>query len=95
VFYAWLFNKLYGVNLTDPATMFKVFRRECLSGIRFKTDYFDLDWEIVAKLIKKGYIPLEVPISYKSRSFQEGKKIRFFRDGFLVLSAILRFRFFN
>jgi glycosyltransferase involved in cell wall biosynthesis len=93
--YTTLFNLLYGVWLTDPATMFKVFKRECIEGIRWRSDYFDLDWEIVAKLIRKGYKPLEIPISYMSRSTAEGKKIRFLRDGFLVFLAIVRFRFFD
>ncbi len=94
-FYTLLFNFLYFVWLTDPATMFKVFKRECISNIIFKSNYFDLDWEIVAKLIRKGHLPLEVPVSYTSRSVAEGKKIRFFRDGFLVLFAIVRFRVSN
>jgi glycosyltransferase involved in cell wall biosynthesis len=95
LFYTFLFNLLYFVWLTDPATMFKVFRRDCISGIRFKSNYFDLDWELVAKLIRSGYEPVEVPVRYHSRSTAEGKKIRFFRDGFLVLWAIVRFRFFD
>ena len=93
--YNFLFNFLYNVWLTDPSTMYKVFKKECIKDITFKCNYFDLDWEIVAKLIKKGYIPLEVPISYTSRSLQEGKKIKFLRDGFLVFWAIFRFRFFD
>lgn len=93
--YTMLFNVLYLVWLTDPATMFKVFRKECIQDINWKTNYFDFDWELVAKLIKKGYKPVEVPISYSSRSTQEGKKIRFLRDGFLVFWAIVRFRFFD
>ncbi|MBT3260902.1 glycosyltransferase family 2 protein, partial [bacterium] len=60
-----------------------------------KSNWFDLDWEIVAKFIKKGNYPVEIPVSYKSRNFSEGKKIRFFRDGFMVVWAILRFRFFD
>jgi glycosyltransferase involved in cell wall biosynthesis len=88
-----IFNLLYGVKLTDPQTMYKVFRRECLHGIRFESNYFNLDWEICAKLIRKGYVPLEIPISYKSRSFDEGKKISLFRDIFLNSWTIFKFRF--
>ena len=95
LFYNTLFNVLYGVHLTDPSTMFKIFKRECIKDITFKCNYFDLDWEIVAKLVKKGYNPIEIPISYTSRSLYEGKKIRFLRDGFLVFLAIVRYRFFD
>jgi glycosyltransferase involved in cell wall biosynthesis len=92
-FYTTLFNVLYGVRLTDPATMFKVFRRDAAKEIHWNSNYFELDWEIVAKLIRNGHKPLEIPVSYAARSTAEGKKIRFFRDGFLVLWAIVSFRF--
>lgn len=95
ILYTLLFNLLYLVWITDPATMYKVFRKDCLEHITLRSNYFDLDWELVAKLVRKGYKPIEVPISYNSRSLAEGKKIRFFRDGFLVFLAIIRFRFFD
>ncbi len=95
VFFTSLFNLLYRVKLTDPATMFKVFRKDCMKGIEFKSNFFELDWEIVAKLVKKGHKPLEVPVSYFSRSKEEGKKIRFFRDSTRVFTAIIYFRFLN
>ena len=95
LFFTSLFNELYCVKLTDPATMFKVYKRKCTKGIHFKSNYFELDWEIVAKLIKKGYKPLEVPVTYHSRSVAQGKKIRFFRDGSKVLYAIIKYRFFD
>ncbi|MDD9954344.1 MAG: glycosyltransferase family 2 protein [Candidatus Woesearchaeota archaeon] len=91
--YTTLFNILYGVHLTDPATMFKVFRRDAASGITWRSNYFELDWEIVAKLIRKGHRPIEIPVSYNSRTNEEGKKIRFLRDGFLVFWSIVSFRF--
>jgi glycosyltransferase involved in cell wall biosynthesis len=91
--YTTLINILYGVKLTDPATMFKVFRRDAAEGIHWRSDYFELDWEIVAKLCRTGHKPIEIPVSYVSRTTQEGKKIRFLRDGSLVLWAIISFRF--
>ncbi|MGV8150902.1 MAG: glycosyltransferase family 2 protein [Candidatus Woesearchaeota archaeon] len=90
-----LFNLLYDVKLTDPATMFKIFRKKCMKNIKFKSNYFELDWEIVAKLIRKGHKPLEVPVTYSSRSVAQGKKIRFFRDGTKVFYAIIKYRFFD
>lgn len=90
--YTALFNLLYGVSLTDPATMFKVFDRRCLEGLDLVSDWFDLDWELVAKFIRKGFIPVEIPVTYHARSVAEGKKIRFWRDSWMVLAAIFRFR---
>ena len=89
----FMFYILYGTLLTDPTTMYKVFKKECLSGIEFKSDYFDLDWEIVGKFVKKGYIPIEVPISYISRSNSEGKKLTLRRDAYKNLKALIKYRF--
>ena len=49
--------------------------------------------EIVIKLIKRGFIPLEVPVSYKARTIEEGKKIKVFRDGLLILGSIIKCKF--
>jgi len=93
IIYTALFNLLYGTKLTDPATMFKVFRTELIKDIKFKTFGFDFDIELTAKLVKSGHKIIEIPISYKSRSVGDGKKIKFLRDGFKVFLAIVRFRF--
>jgi len=93
IIYTALFNILYKTKLTDPATMFKVFRTKLIKDMKFKTSRFDFDIELTAKLIKSGHKIIEVPISYKSRSVKDGKKIKFFRDGFKVFLAIVRFRF--
>ena len=88
-----LFDLVYGVRLRDPFTMYKVFRSECLDGVRLTSDRFDFDWELVGKLVRLGYIPVEVPVSYAARSFAHGKKIRFFRDPPTWIAACVRFRF--
>jgi glycosyltransferase involved in cell wall biosynthesis len=88
-----LFNSLYPVQLTDPTTMFKVFRHQCIEGMTFSCNRFDFDFELLGKLILAGFIPLELPVSYKSRGFDEGKKIRFFRDPPGWILVILKTRF--
>ncbi len=93
VLYCNLVNLLYGVRLTDPGSMYKVFRRDCLNKINLKSNHFDVDWELVAKFVKKRIYPLEIPITYKSRSPTEGKKIKLLRDGALILWAIIKYRF--
>jgi glycosyltransferase involved in cell wall biosynthesis len=75
-----LLNRSLGTRMTDPFTMFKVFRRSCLEGIPLECDRFDFDWELVIKLVRAGHKPLEVPVSYRSRDFQQGKKVSVFRD---------------
>lgn len=93
VFFTGLINVLYGQRMKDPFTMFKVFHRDCLYGINLECNRFDFDHELVIKLVRKGYTPLEIPVNYYSRSFREGKKIRFFRDPFGWLWIDLKLRF--
>jgi len=92
-FFTGLINFLFRQNMTDPFTMFKVFHRDCLFGLDFRCNRFDFDHELVIKLVRKGYRPLEVPVNYSSRSFREGKKVRLFRDPFNWLWVDLKLRF--
>ena len=75
-----LFNTTFGSALEDPFSMFKVFRRECILGMNFRARRFDFDWELAGKIIRRGFTPMEIPVRYESRSFDEGKKVRIFRD---------------
>jgi SAM-dependent methyltransferase len=93
LFFTALFNVVYGTRLKDPFTMFKVFRRDCLFNLSFESNRFDFDWELVGKLVRAGYVPLEIPVNYQSRSFSEGKKVSFFRDPFTYLRACFKYRF--
>ena len=72
--------------------MCKVFRRDCLYGIRFECNRFDFDWEIVINFLRKGYQPLEIPVNYRSRSFAEGKKVSFLRDPMTWFRVFLKLR---
>jgi len=93
----WLFktlvNVFYGLNLKDPFTMYKVFRRDCLTGLTFECNHFDFDYELLIKLVRNGYVPKEIPVNYRSRSFAEGKKVSVWRDPWTWLRAIVKFRF--
>ena len=88
-----MINVSLGIWLNDPFTMYKVFRRDCLQGLTFECNRFDFDWELLIKLIRRGHRPIEIPISYKSRSFKEGKKISMLRDPITWVWALLKFRF--
>jgi hypothetical protein len=92
VFFARIFNVLYQQRVTDPATMFKVFRRECVDGIEFVATRFNFDIELVCMLARKGYSPMEVPVNYVARGFDEGKKVEFLRDFFPSILMFFRCR---
>jgi len=92
-FFTILVNVIYGVWLRDPFTMYKVFRRDCIQDISFECDRFDFDFELLIKLIRKGFKPIEIPVCYRSRSFAEGKKVRMFADPCTWLRAVIKYRF--
>jgi glycosyltransferase involved in cell wall biosynthesis len=91
-FFTGLINTTFRVRLTDPFTMYKVFRSEVFSGIELVSNRFDFDWELTCKAIRLGCVPIELPVFYKSRSFTQGKKVRFFKDPLTWLVALARFR---
>jgi glycosyltransferase involved in cell wall biosynthesis len=93
VLFHTLFNTLFGTRLTDPTTMYKVFRADCLHGLSLGCNRFDFDFELLGKLLRAGFHPLEVPVSYQSRGFEDGKKIRVLRDPLTWVLAILKCRF--
>ena len=92
-FFTTLINVSFFVKLTDPFTMYKVFRADVFKDIELVSNRFDFDWELVCKAIRLGCVPLELPVFYKSRSFSEGKKVRFILDPLTWLFALIRFRF--
>ena len=84
----WMTNQ----RLTDMETCYKAFRRELIQSIPIEQKRFGFEPEITAKLARKKLQIREVPISYKSRSWHEGKKIGI-RDLISTLWCILRYRF--
>ncbi len=85
-------NILYNTTLSDMETCYKLFDARVLDGITIRSDRFDFEPEITAKILRKGIRIYEVPISYTGREFHEGKKITW-RDGFAALYALVKFRF--
>jgi hypothetical protein len=90
--FAKTFNLLYQQRTTDVNTMFKVFRRSALDGVKLESDGFELDIELVCKLVLAGHAPLEVPVNYVARDFSQGKKIRFLRDAWPGYAAFFKYR---
>ena len=85
-------NVLYNTTLSDMETCYKLIDRRLLSDMRLRSERFEIEPEITAKLLKRGVRIYEVPISYTGRELNEGKKITW-RDGVKALSALIRYRF--
>ena len=87
-------NILYGAKLTDMETCYKVFKAEYIKNVQIKSNRFDFEPEITAKVLKQGAKLKEISISYNARTFEEGKKISW-KDGFAAIFALIKFRFTN
>ncbi len=85
---------LYFRRITDMETCYKMFTRKVYNSITLKSKRFDFEPEITAKIIKKGYKIIEVPIHYNPRDFSEGKKINW-KDGVKALLYLIKYRFVN
>ena len=94
IFFIIQFMILYGKIITDPLTGYKLYEKDFFSKNIVRSNGFEADHEISAKLIKQSYKIIEVPVSYKPRSVAEGKKINFF-DAIKAIFTITKFRFFN
>lgn len=91
-FLTLLTNILFGATITDMETCYKAFKREFIQGITIKSDRFDFEPEITAKVMKQKARLKEVPISYFGRGHEEGKKINW-KDGVHAIFALIKFRF--
>lgn len=91
-FLTFLVNILFNTTITDMETGYKVFRSEVIKGINLRSNGFEIEAEITAKVFKRKLRVYELPISYYGRGYSEGKKITW-RDGFSAIWAILKYRF--
>jgi dolichol-phosphate mannosyltransferase len=88
----WTTNLLYWNNAGEYEGCYKAFTKRALDEITIESDGFDVDNEIVCKLLKKGYKTVDVPIRYYPRGYEEGKHIRW-SDGLKILWTIVKWRF--
>jgi len=89
---AWTANLLYGARLTDEATCYKVFDATLIRSLPLECRRFEFCPEVTAKVRKRGERILELPISYNPRSYDSGKKIRWW-DGVTAFWTLIKYRF--
>ena len=89
-----LSNAFTNLNLTDMETGYKVFRAQALRRIQIRSDRFEFEPEITAKVARQKLRIYEVGISYAGRDYSQGKKITWV-DGLKAIAAIIRYRFFD
>lgn len=84
---------LYGQWMTDMESGYKLFPAKAIKGLTLTAKGFDFEPEITAKLLKRGYQILEIPIITDPRSYAEGKKLNTLRDGAMAFWSLLKYRF--
>ena len=87
-------NVVTNLNMSDMETGYKVFKKNVINSLEIKEKSFGVEPEITVKLAKKKFVFYEVPISYRGRSYEEGKKITL-KDAFIALYCIIKYRFLD
>jgi glycosyltransferase involved in cell wall biosynthesis len=87
----FLTNFLFNCWISDMETCYKMMRTEIYRDLKLESNDFRLEPEITAKVLKRGYKILEVPISYIGRTYEEGKKMKP-SQGFYAILALFQYR---
>ena len=83
-----LSNIVTDLNLSDMETCYKAFRREVLVGLELREERFGFEPEVTVKIARRPELRIfEVPISYRGRRYDEGKKIGL-KDAFRALYCL-------
>jgi glycosyltransferase involved in cell wall biosynthesis len=85
-------NVLFNVYLHDIMTCHKMIRTDVFRSLALRSPGFAIEPEITARLVQHGERIFEVPVHYRARATDEGKKLTAV-DGFRVLGTLLRCRF--
>ena len=88
----FLTNLLYGNSATDYEGGYKAFTRRLVGSVSIEADGFEYDNELICKLLRRGHRIEEVPISYRPRTYEAGKKIKW-THGVRMIWTIIKWRF--
>lgn len=89
-FVTWVANRIYGANLKDMETCYKLLDRELALDLELESNGFEIEAELTAKLLLAGEQIVQLPISYTPR--REGKKLSVWRDGPMAVRTLLAYR---
>lgn len=92
IFIRGLVNLLFNASISDVATAYKVVKTDVIRSLNLKSQRFEICPEITAKLLKRKIKIYEVPICYRARNKEYGKKISWI-DGIFAIIAVFKYRF--
>lgn len=84
-----LLNSIFKVKLTDILSGYRAFNRRFVKGLPLFGGGFEIETELTIKAVQRGMRIVEVPTTLTSRPHGSHSKIKFFRDGALILNTIL------
>ena len=91
----WTANVLYDAIFSDIETATKAFRKEIIQGLNLVSEGFEIEPEITAKIMRNKKLKVfEVPITHVARTYEEGKKVKWWHF-FTSLWALIKWRFVN
>lgn len=91
-FLSFMTRLLYGQEITDMETCYKLMNRDIAQSLDLNSDNFNIEPEVTTKILKKKYKIVEIPIEYNPRAYNNGKKISW-RDGFGAIWTLIKYKF--
>ena len=82
-------NSMFRVNLSDILSGYRAFNRRFVKTIPVFGGGFEIETELTIKAVARGFRIVEIPTTLTARTEGSHSKIKFFRDGFLILNTIL------
>ena len=89
-----LFSLVHNFRISDIASCYKLMPSKFFNTLNIKENSFSIEVEILAKFLNYNQSIIEVPISYRGRSYEEGKKIKSI-DGISYVLKTFKYRFFK
>lgn len=89
-FLTWVTNVLYGLQLQDMETCYKMMTLDVARSLCLQAERFDIEPEITAQIASAGYRIAQIPIHYAPRT---AKKLNPWRDGLPALWTLIKYRF--
>ena len=84
-----LLNSIFKVKLTDILSGYRAFNRKFVKGLPLFGGGFEIETELTIKAVARGFRIVEIPTALTARPEGSHSKIKFFRDGFIILNTIL------
>ncbi len=89
---SFIFNTLFFSSFNDVNCGYKMFHAPLIKNIDIASKSFQIEVEVLAKVLGRGGRIIEVPVTYRPREKKEGKKIRL-KHAFSIIGAIVKYRF--